>query len=70
MIIKTLIFITLAVMLVSLFRGLFFLSKKEPDNKKSLVNSLTVRVVSAAALVALIIIGIKTGDLQPHGLIP
>ena len=67
MLIKTLIFFAFALMISTLFRGLFFLGK-DGDNKKGLINALTLRVVSAVILVILIIIGIKTGTLQPHGL--
>ncbi len=67
MIIKILIVITILVMLVSLFRGLVFLVKDD-DKSKRLRNALTVRVSAAIFLIVLIIIGIKTGALQPHGL--
>ncbi len=67
MIIKILIVITILVMLVSLFRRLVFLVKDD-DKSKRLRNALTVRVSAAIFLIVLIIIGIKTGALQPHGL--
>lgn len=67
MIIKILIVITILVMLVSLFRGLVFLVKDD-DKSKRLRNALTVRVSAAIFLIVLIIIGIKTGALQPHGI--
>jgi branched-subunit amino acid transport protein AzlD len=69
MIIKVLIAICLLVIIVSLFRGLVFLVKEDQKSKK-LVNALTVRVSAAVILILLIIIGIKTGELQPHGIYP
>ncbi len=69
MLIKILIFITLLVVLVSLFRGLFFLVKDQGKSKRT-VNALTIRVIAAAVLIILIVIGIQTGALQPHGIIP
>lgn len=69
MLIKILIFITLIVMLASLFRGLIFLVKDQGKSKRT-VNALTVRVVAAAVMIILIIIGIKTGAIQPHGIMP
>ncbi|HFB67027.1 MAG TPA: twin transmembrane helix small protein, partial [Aeromonadales bacterium] len=53
----------------SLFRGLIFLVKDQGKTRRT-VNALTVRVVAAAVLIVLIIIGIKTGAIQPHGLTP
>ena len=67
MIIKILIAICFLVIFVSLFRGLVFLVKEDQQSKK-LVNALTVRVSAAVILVILVIIGITTGDLQPHGI--
>ncbi len=69
MLIKILIFIALIVMLGSLFRGLIFLVKDQGKTRRT-VNALTVRVVAAAALIVLIVVGIKTGAIQPHGLTP
>ncbi len=67
MLIKILIAVCLLVIFISLFWGLIFLVK-ENDQSKKLVNALTVRVTAAAVLIILIIIGIKTGALQPHGI--
>jgi len=69
MVIKVLIFMTLAVMLISLFWGLSFLGKDDSKSKR-LVKSLTFRVSAAAVLLILIVIGILTGALQPHGIGP
>ena len=63
MIIKTLIIILLLAIIISLFSGLVFLVKDDSQSKRT-VNSLTVRVCLAIALIALISIGVQTGALH------
>ncbi len=60
------VFLFLAVVGV-LFSGLFFLMKDGSD-KKRVANALAWRVGLATLLIALVGIGIATGQLQPHGL--
>ncbi|RMH47822.1 MAG: twin transmembrane helix small protein [Gammaproteobacteria bacterium] len=66
MFIKLLMFLTFMVIIASLFRGLFTLVKDQGRSKRT-VNALTVRVVASAIFIILIVIGIKTGALKPHG---
>jgi len=66
MIIKTLILLNLLLILVSLFSGMFFLVKDDQGGKR-LVTSLTFRVSLSFSLIALLLIGYFTGQIQPHG---
>jgi uncharacterized membrane protein len=49
-----------------LFSGLYFLMK-DRSSEKRVVRALAWRVGLAAALIALVAIGIATGLLEPHG---
>jgi heme/copper-type cytochrome/quinol oxidase subunit 4 len=49
-----------------LFSGLYFLMK-DRSSEKRVVRALAWRVGLAAALIALVGIGIATGLLEPHG---
>jgi hypothetical protein len=62
---KILIIINLILILISLFSGVIFLAK---DNGKSnrIVKSLTIRVALSICLIALLLIGYYTGNLQPN----
>ena len=51
--------------LVSLFSGLFFLVKDQGHGSR-VVNSLTVRVVLAAATLVLVAGGFYSGELNSH----
>jgi len=62
---KTLILINIALILLSLASGVFFL-RKDSNEDKRVVKSLTVRVVLSITLIALIIIGFVTGQITPH----
>ena len=62
---KLLIVILFLAVVCVLFSGLFFLMK-DPSDKKRVVNALAWRVGLAAALIALVGIGIATGLLEPH----
>ncbi|RLA22035.1 MAG: twin transmembrane helix small protein [Gammaproteobacteria bacterium] len=64
--IKTLILLNLLLILVSLFSGMFFLVKDDQGGKR-LVTSLTFRVSLSFSLIALLLIGYFTGQIQPHG---
>lgn len=62
---KAAIILLLLATLVSLFSGLFFLVKDEGRGSR-VVNALTVRVVLAAATLALIAWGFYSGQLVSH----
>ncbi|MET1256709.1 twin transmembrane helix small protein [Aliikangiella maris] len=66
MLIKILIVIALLAIVFSLFRSLYFLTT-EKDSKKT-VNNLTWRIGLSIALFILLIVGIYTGAIEPHGL--
>ena len=62
---KAAIILLLLATLVSLFSGLFFLVKDEGHGSR-VVNALTVRVVLAAATLALVAWGFYSGQLVSH----
>ncbi|TEL73293.1 twin transmembrane helix small protein [Pseudomonas aeruginosa] len=62
---KVAIVLLLLATLVSLFSGLFFLVKDQGHGSR-VVNSLTVRVVPAAATLALVAWGFYSGELNSH----
>jgi hypothetical protein len=62
---KAAIILLLLATLVSLFSGLFFLVKDEGRGSR-VVNALTVRVILAAATLALITWGFYSGQLVSH----
>ncbi len=67
MVIKILIVIAMLIILFTLFRSLFFLTTAAKDSKQT-VNNLRWRIGLSVLLFILIIIGIYTGVIQPHGL--
>jgi len=64
---KILIIINLALIVISLFSGIFFLAK-EQGNSNRIVTSLTIRVGLSVCLICLLLVGYFTGNLQPHGI--
>ncbi len=66
MFIKILIVIAMLGILFSLFRSLYFLTT-EKDSKKT-VNNLSWRIGLSILLFILLIVGIYTGIIEPHGL--
>jgi len=66
MIIKIAIVIAMLAVLVSLFRSLYFLTT-EKDSKRT-VNNLSWRIGLSILLFVLIVVGIYTGVIEPHGL--
>ncbi|MBD9413404.1 twin transmembrane helix small protein [Pseudomonas sp. PDM16] len=62
---KAAIILLLLATLVSLFSGLFFLVKDEGHGSR-VVNALTVRVILAAATLALVAWGFYSGQLVSH----
>lgn len=64
---KLLIVVLFLAVVGVLFSGLFFLMKDRSGSRR-VVNALAWRVGLAAALIAVIMIGIATGQLEPHGI--
>ena len=64
---KILIFVLLALILISLGSGLLFLVRDQGRTRR-VVSSLTVRIVLSVALFILLIIGYLTGILKPRGI--
>lgn len=62
---KALILVLLLAMVVSLFSGLFFLVKDAGKGPR-LMNALTLRVVLAASILALVAWGFYSGQLVSH----
>jgi branched-subunit amino acid transport protein AzlD len=67
MFIKILIVIAMLAVLFSLFRSLFFLTTQKEGSKK-MVNNLRWRIGMSLLLFILIVVGIYTGVIEPHGL--
>lgn len=63
--IKTLIIINLALILISLGSGVFFLAKDDGKTTR-VVKSLTLRVALSFTLIALLIVGYLMGAITPH----
>ena len=64
---KILLLINLALILISLFSGVVFLAK-DGGKTNRIVTSLTIRVLLSICLIALLLIGYYTGNLQPNSL--
>lgn len=69
MLIKVLIVITLLAIVVSLGSGMLFLVKDKGKGNRT-VRALTVRIVLSISLFALLMLGIATGYIKPHGIYP
>ncbi len=69
LIFKSLVFILLILIFISLSGGLFFLARDKGGSKRA-VYSLTVRVVLSITLFLLLLTGFLTGLIQPHGILP
>ncbi|HBG50968.1 twin transmembrane helix small protein [Candidatus Macondimonas diazotrophica] len=69
MLVKTIIVVIFLGILYSLGSGLYFLLKDEKGEGRT-VQALTWRIGLSIALFVLILIGIATGVIQPHGLYP
>ncbi len=62
---KILAITILGLILLSLASGVIFLFK-DSDNQNRVVTSLTVRIILSIALIAVLVIGYLTGQIQPH----
>ncbi|MBN7136675.1 hypothetical protein A7A76_18140 [Lysobacter enzymogenes] len=56
----------LAVIVYNLGAGLYYMLVDKGSSKRT-VNALTRRIGFSIALIALVIVGIATGVVQPHG---
>ena len=66
---KILIISLLIIILISLGSGLFFLVRDKGSTDRT-VKSLTVRIVLSVLLFLLLFVGLATGLIKPHGIIP
>lgn len=69
MLIKTLIVIALIAIVVSLASGMVFLVKDKGHTERT-ARALTVRIALSVALFGLLMLGIFTGHIKPHGIYP
>lgn len=69
MLIKVLIVITLLAIVVSLGSGMLFLVKDKGQGNRT-VRALTIRIALSVSLFALLMLGIFTGHIKPHGIYP
>jgi len=56
----------LVAIVISLFTGLIFMIKDKGKSRRTL-NALILRIVLTVCLFALLIVGIMSGVIQPHG---
>ncbi len=66
---KLVVILLLAVILISLASGLFFLIRDKGKSERT-VKSLTLRIVLSVALFVLLFIGFTAGLIKPHGINP
>lgn len=66
---KLIIIAFLVVILYNLGAGLYYMIADKGASKRT-VNSLTWRIGLSVALILLVILGIWTGVLEPHGVQP
>jgi ABC-type proline/glycine betaine transport system permease subunit len=69
MLIKILIIATLLAILISLASGMVFLVKDKGQSQRT-AKALTVRITLSVALFGLLMLGIFTGHIKPHGIYP
>lgn len=61
--------VLLCLILLSLASGAIFLFK-DSDDQNRVVTSLTLRIALSIALIAVLLLGYFSGELQPHSLQP
>ena len=67
---KTLVIVAfLAVILWNLFAGLYYMLVDSAASKRT-VNALTRRIALSVGLILLVVLAIKMGWIQPHGVNP
>ncbi|NIN36065.1 MAG: DUF2909 domain-containing protein [Gammaproteobacteria bacterium] len=64
---KLIVFLLLAIIMVSLASGMFFLVKDKGSSDKTAI-SLSIRISLSILLFILLFIGMITGLIEPHGL--
>jgi len=69
MLIKVLIVAALVAILASLAGGMLFLIKDKGQTQRT-AKALTVRIGLSVALFGLLMLGIFTGHIKPHGIYP
>jgi NADH:ubiquinone oxidoreductase subunit 5 (subunit L)/multisubunit Na+/H+ antiporter MnhA subunit len=69
MLIKILIVLALIAIIVSLGSGMVFLLKDKGQTERT-AKALTVRIVLSVSLFALLMLGVFTGHIKPHGIYP
>ena len=69
MAIKILIIAALAAIIVSLASGMVFLVKDKGQTERT-AKALTVRISLSVLLFGLVMLGIFTGHIKPHGIYP
>jgi len=67
--IKTLIVIALIAIIASLASGMVFLIKDKGQSQRT-AKALTVRISLSVLLFGLLMLGIFTGHIKPHGIYP
>ena len=66
---KIIIFILLALILISLGSGLLFLVRDQGKTQR-VISSLTLRIILSITLFIMLIVGYVTGLIKPHGITP
>jgi hypothetical protein len=69
MLTKIFILLTLSAILISMGSALLFLVKDKGQSNRT-VKALSVRIALSVALFALLMLGIATGLITPHGIYP
>ena len=69
MLIKILVIATLAAIITSLASGMVFLVKDKGQTERT-AKALTVRISLSVLLFGLLMLGIFTGHIKPHGIYP
>ncbi|HED17965.1 MAG TPA: twin transmembrane helix small protein [Gammaproteobacteria bacterium] len=69
MLIKTLIVVALIAIVVSLASGMLFLIRDNGKTERT-AKALTVRIGLSVVLFGLLMLGVFTGQIKPHGIYP
>ncbi|MEA3242386.1 MAG: twin transmembrane helix small protein [Pseudomonadota bacterium] len=69
MLLKILIITALVAIIVSLASGMVFLVKDKGESQRT-AKALTVRISLSVLLFGLLMLGIFTGHIRPHGIYP
>ena len=69
MILRLVLICLIVVVLLSLFQGLFFLMRANPENRAKLVLALSMRIGLSLFLFGLLLLGWSLGWWMPHRLV-